>query len=419
LAASNFGPAKHCFLARRANWVSVACAVVLGVFCPDPLWGTSAAWAQAAGEGPTQPVQKTGELAAADDESTEPKGATQQEIRRWILQLSDSNYRVRQRAYWKLRESSDKALPIICEVLDGLNHDAGTQAVDLITEIALSEEVGLRVQAMEVLEYTGQQQTYVGRLAENSLNAISDLQEQQAIEILLQHEARIGPRDFSLNGQLGYSTENALFINESFTGGADVVRWIPFVKSVETVCLEGSKIDRNTLEAVSRMKGVVNIKLKDVTLAEEDLWLLGRFRNLQHLGLVYVNLKDSAIDILADLPVSSSMKIYGTGISQAAFQKLKAQTGDLEFYYGMGGFLGVSPRLASGTEIARVTGGSAAEAAGIRVGDVLNKVGEVDVNTFADLRKQLGRYTAGENILITLTRGGQEMSVSVLLKKEP
>ena len=64
--------------------------------------------------------------------------------------------------------------------------------MDFITEIALSAEVGLRVQAMEVLEYTGQQQTYVGRLAENSLNAISDLQEQQAIEILLQHDARIG-----------------------------------------------------------------------------------------------------------------------------------------------------------------------------------------------------------------------------------
>ena len=40
----------------------------------------------------------------------------------------------------------------------------------------------------------------------------------------------------------------------------------------------------------------------------------------------------------------------------------------------MGGFLGVSPRVASGTEIARVTPGSAAEAAGIRIGDVLTKL---------------------------------------------
>ncbi|MFK7735525.1 MAG: PDZ domain-containing protein [Pirellulaceae bacterium] len=401
---------------------------------------TTSAWAQPASDRPAQvdqpavdqpavdapkPIDEVSKPGAAKPETAKPETAkaqevaTEQEIQRWILQLSDSNYRVRQRAFWKLRESSEKALPIICEVLDGLNHDAGTRAVDLITEIALSEEVGLRVQAMEVLEYTGQQQTYVGRLAENSLNAISDIQEQQAIEILLQHEARIGPRDFSLNGQLGYSTENALHINEAFTGDEDVVRWIPFVKSVETVCLEGSKINRNMLEAVSRMKGVVNIKLKDVSLEEEDLWLLGRFRNLQHLGLVYVKLKDSAVDILADLPVSSTMKIYGTGISEAAFQELKSQTGDLEFYYGMGGFLGVSPRSAGGTEIARVTGGSAADVAGIRIGDVLNKVGGTEVKTFADLREQLGQYTADESILITLNRGGQEMAVSVLLQKEP
>ena len=137
-----------------------------------------------------------------------------------------------------------------------------------------------------------------------------------------------------MNGQIEYSTENALVINGFFKGDENVVRWIPFVKSVETVCLEGPKIDRATIEAVSRMKGVVNIKLRDVKLEEEDLRLLSRFRNLQHLGLVYVKLKDSAVDILADLPVSSSMKIYGTGISRAAFERLESQMSDLQFTMG-------------------------------------------------------------------------------------
>ncbi|MFN3190897.1 MAG: PDZ domain-containing protein [Aureliella sp.] len=340
-------------------------------------------------------------------------------LREQMERLSDPSYRVRQLAFWYLEEDSANALPLFRDYLEQLDIDAATRSIDIIADMALTENARIRDEATSILEAVAGKPTYVGRLAANTLEALSDLQEEHAIEVLLHNGATLGPRKFSLNGQIETVTENALRITPSFVGDQEAISWISSIKSVETVSLEGPQIDRTYIEAVSRMRGVQNIKLHKANVTAEDLLLLTRFRSLQHLGLLYLPIDDEAISVLEVLPVSSTMKVYGTKMSIASLERLSDSMPDIKFYCGRGGFLGVSPQFNSGTVIGNVTPNSAAQRAGMKINDEILLVAGEPVKTFADLRAELGKHEAGQVIKVALRRQGQPMTLDVKLQFEP
>ncbi|MCR9292570.1 MAG: PDZ domain-containing protein [bacterium] len=388
----------------------LSCALPLAVYCAV-LVLSDRAFAQS----DRVPVQ---EFAAAPIEELETESqGTRVDLREQVQLLNHPSYQARMLAQWRLGLSPAKAMPLLREAIQGADHNTGTRIVDLLTEFALDDNVTVSLEALRLLQETAQELTSVGRMAENSLNAISDLQERQAIEILIHHSATIGQRQFSLNGTLGPETENALHITSEFTGDDDTIQWIRFLKSVETVCLEGPHIDRRYLEAIVGIEGLRNIKLKDVNLTAEDLQVLQGLTDLDHLGLIYVPVDDSMVDLLVELPVNTSMKIYGTKISKEGFARLAQQLDDLQFYYGQGGFLGVSSIF--NTLRVRVTVGSAAQQAGMLSGDEIVEVNSKPLQSFLDLREELSEYSAGEQVKITVLRGQQTMVLDVTLKEEP
>ncbi len=59
---------------------------------------------------------------------------------------------------------------------------------------------------------------------------------------------------------------------------------------------------------------------------------------------------------------------------------------------------------------------SAAEEAGLRVGDVILKVNDIEVNTSPELQGIIGRYRPGEEVTLTVSRNGREKALKVTLK---
>ena len=344
-----------------------------------------------------------------------------EELAKQIELLRNPSYRARELAHWRLSREPKKAIQVLRNAIGQADHQSGPYMVDLLTEFALLPDVNLSVEAMDILRVTAEKVTSVGRLANNSLIAIADLQERQAIEIMLHHEAIIGERQFSLNGSKGRNYDNALHIDDRFTGDEETIGWIPFLKSIDTVCLEGPKITRKHLEAVVKMQGIRNLKLKSIRLAQEDFELLREFKSLEHLGLAYVNVTDRDIDLLRELPVTDTMKITGTQISRDGFERLATYLDDVEFYYGRGGFLGVGPPVTNptSTAIGRLIQGSAAEAAGLQLHDKVLSINKTKVESFTELREQLGRFEADEEIEVRVLRAGKELVKIVKLKEEP
>ncbi len=93
------------------------------------------------------------------------------------------------------------------------------------------------------------------------------------------------------------------------------------------------------------------------------------------------------------------------------------------------GFIGISIRdidskLANekglhetkGVYVAGLTEGGAAKAAGIEEGDVITKVGDIEVNTTPQLQEQVGRFSPGDKVNVSVLRDGKEKVFAVVLK---
>ena len=68
-----------------------------------------------------------------------------------------------------------------------------------------------------------------------------------------------------------------------------------------------------------------------------------------------------------------------------------------------------------GAEIAEVQAGSPAASAGLRAGDVVSKVNEYPVSSFADLIARVGNFTPGQQVTLTVGSGGDAREVPVTL----
>jgi Do/DeqQ family serine protease len=73
----------------------------------------------------------------------------------------------------------------------------------------------------------------------------------------------------------------------------------------------------------------------------------------------------------------------------------------------------------TGAIIAKVESGSAAERAGLKVGDVITEVGKAPVRGSADLRNKIGLLRVGEVVELTVLRGGRSIIVRATLTTPP
>ena len=71
-----------------------------------------------------------------------------------------------------------------------------------------------------------------------------------------------------------------------------------------------------------------------------------------------------------------------------------------------------------GAYVAQVGDESAAKAAGVQVGDIINNVNGVDVHSVTELQEQIGRYRPGDKITITVVRNNKEEKLKVELKNQ-
>ena len=70
-----------------------------------------------------------------------------------------------------------------------------------------------------------------------------------------------------------------------------------------------------------------------------------------------------------------------------------------------------------GVYVRAVVEGSAADLAGIRVGDVIIAINGETVTTYDELNKARDNYKAGDAITITVTRNGQDMDIKLILQE--
>jgi len=78
--------------------------------------------------------------------------------------------------------------------------------------------------------------------------------------------------------------------------------------------------------------------------------------------------------------------------------------------------INVSSKITSGVVIESIADNSSAQEAGLKIGDVITKIGDITVKNKAQLRYELYNHQIGEKINITYYRNGNINKVSITLK---
>ncbi len=181
--------------------------------------------------------------------------------------------------------------------------------------------------------------------------------------------------------------------------------------------------------------GIVSAKARDIKLINtkhhiESFIQTDAAVNPGNSGGALVNTNGELIGI--NSAIASNTGSY-TGYSFAIPTSIvrKVVNDLLEFGEVQRGFIGVSirnldSRLAEEKGIKQIKGvfvdeltegGSAAES-GIKKGDVISKVGDIDVNSSPELQEQVSKYRPGDKINVTLLRDNKEKVVLVTLKNK-
>ncbi|QDV26250.1 PDZ domain-containing protein [Aureliella helgolandensis] len=334
----------------------------------------------------------------------QPEPPDEQQILESIAGLNDSSYRARQLARWRLEQHPVASLKVIQQVIDRVDHNTGAQLIELLGTLATENDLQIGLTARRILQEVAGQVTYAGALARTTLQAIDDVQEAQAVQKLKLHGAKLHHGPIRLYNDEAMSTANlqsVLELDISFDWNRDAVQRIRFLKSIDTLYINGLRLERELLESISHLSNLRNLKFRHVEVSPDDFALLRELVDIEYLEISYSNIDDSAVELLSSLPVSQYLRLFGTEVTQEGVAKISKQLDSVKIFYGHGGFLGVAAPQAVVTQ---VVPGSAADLAGIQLEDRLDLVGDVPIKNFDELRSELGKYRVGEPIQVTLTR---------------
>jgi putative serine protease PepD len=118
------------------------------------------------------------------------------------------------------------------------------------------------------------------------------------------------------------------------------------------------------------------------------------------IGLGFAIPISEALPILQQLAAGQPATIASLGVSQP-------------------GNADTSTRTSGGYKVSTVTAGGPADKAGLKTGDVVTKVGDRLVYSYADVAAAVRSHRPGDQVPITFTRGGQTMTVTVTLGTLP
>lgn len=138
----------------------------------------------------------------------------------------------------------------------------------------------------------------------------------------------------------------------------------------------------------------------------DDLRLLLRLPGIVVVSLHGVKIDDADLAILGRLRQVTRVELYGTGVDGKQVASLAAKLPDTKVEWRRGGKLGVGGQPTIGPcLITMVQPDSAADKAGVQVGDIITKVDGTDVANFQELTDRIGAKGPGEKLELEVSRG--------------
>lgn len=364
---------------------------------------------------PTPLQSKEGQL--ADDQTPETPDFNDGSLDEWIGQLGHENYLRRERASRRLVKAGPKAVGALADAVRTGDLEVVERAASAMIEIAIKvpprEDGGAFKLMTELSTQT------VGRpasIARSALSEIKDFRSDQARKSLARAGVFVGLADFSIGAQ---SRQRMLVeIGDNWNGNLEALQWLEWLNGYDNARLEGEVANVGVVQELIKMPDLRTLILADAVIDDASLLALTDVSRLDTLEFQYSKLKESHGDLIAGLPLRTSLILMGTGLSEGRADQLKDELPGLQIQYRRGGFLGVM--CIDNFDVCEVTGiqeGSAAEAAGLIRGDVITMINDREIKHFRDLQNAINEHVPGDEVQVQFQRGGESKLLNLKLRR--
>ena len=345
----------------------------------------------------------------------ERKPVNPDEVRGWVEDLNDNNFRRRESVTQKLIDAGPGAVKFLIPALDSGELELTHRVIKILHEIALTEDLNERTGAWTRLQELAEEGT--GSRRSRSLEAIDEIREYrsgQAKRVLKSAGVFVGTADFIV--QATSTLKEVVQIDEDWNGDMQALEWLRWLRGVEYARVRGTAIRADVLQKLSQTSKLKTIALVDGTITPEVLHPLKQMSAIYSMEIRYIDLGEEMVRPIIDLPIRYSLSMKGTGISKESVQAMREAMPGLEIDFNEGGFLGVTchPQL-NNCQIQSVIPGSAADEAGLMVSDVVVGIDDEPVTQFKDLQTAIGTHFPGDEVKVKFLRNGNEESVTVKL----
>ena len=355
-----------------------------------------------------------GQIAVGPGEGKDSPSPT---LEQWVQQLGHENYLRRERASRHLIKAGPAAVEALSKAVRSGDLEVVERAAAAMIEIAISVPPRDDGGAYErLLELSSQSVGRPASMARNALAEVKDFRSQQAKKSLSRAGVFVGLAEFSIGAQ---SRQRMLVeVGDNWNEDVSALQWLEWVDGYDNARVEGQAVTLEVMREVVKMPSLRSLILADAEIRDDALDPLSELSRLDTLEFQYSRLEESQGDLIAALPLRTSLILMGTGLSEQRAEKLKEELPGLQIQYRRGGFLGVM--CIDNFDVCEITGiqeGSAAEAAGLMRGDIITMIDDREIKHFRDLQNAINEHVPGDSVEVQYQRGGEDQSLSLKLRR--
>ncbi|MCA9199256.1 MAG: PDZ domain-containing protein, partial [Planctomycetales bacterium] len=351
-----------------------------------------------------------------------------------IGQLNSDSYARRSAATERLAGLGQPAVAPLTKAVMAGNLETATRGIYILRNLAVeAEDDTISQAALESLKQIANTKDNVhSQVAIKTLGQLGVLQQQRAIKVLQEKGAEFGQRAIRINEnlvmpfrtiwfgpewtgnledleELKWVVDSPYSVDERFDAvaiGVDPNKWC--------VLLEGENVTDQWLAKLGKGRQLQALVLRHTKTTDEGIALLANLVDLRYLQIRHTPFSDASTKHFAKIASLIRLELYGTEITDEASQQLKQQLPAVDVDYRKGAMLGITCNRQP-CSISMVYAGSAADKAGLRVGDTIVKFADAAIFSFADLTEQISKYSPGQQVIVAIERNGKTEEHEVLL----
>lgn len=343
--------------------------------------------------------------------------AAQAQLQQWVAQLDSDQFLVRESATRNLIDAGREAIEPVVSSLHGDRRELVTRGIYILQELAKSGQWETEQAARTALEkLAGQEATWIARRASVTLDVLNVIRQERAIKSL----SWLGAKIESFSGPFGGDPVDrpySIQIDDGWQGSDDDIRQVQWLVDTHKVVFRGAHVKDRWIERVKSLPNLKSLSIVHAQVTDQGLVHLQDMTHLEQLNIWYTPIGDQAIEHLGGLKSVQAIVLYGTQVSPAGASALQLRLANANVIVKSGAFLGVGAANPNGEGcmISTVHPGSAAEQAGLNVGDVITHYKGDKVGNFEALRDLIGENRPGDEVEVKIIRGPQTLTKRVRL----